>query len=215
MTGSNCRPSRCKRDALPTELIAHDRLRFAPLPFLHRLRKRVVDRLAAFQSGIAPLSALGLHPIATHGESPYAPIRPRPRRNADHPDRNRLHQACRGQLPDQLWRYPRAGHREHRRAACRRGCKRQGRRLGDGRIFDAAPRHAHARPARSGQGQAVGPHAGNPAADRPLAARGRRSQEAGRAPDHASIATSSRPMAARAPRRSRAPGWRCVSRSTD
>ncbi len=23
MTGSNCRPSRCKRDALPTELIAH------------------------------------------------------------------------------------------------------------------------------------------------------------------------------------------------
>ena len=24
MTGSNCRPSRCKRDALPTELITHD-----------------------------------------------------------------------------------------------------------------------------------------------------------------------------------------------
>ena len=26
MTGSNCRPSRCKRDALPTELIAHNKL---------------------------------------------------------------------------------------------------------------------------------------------------------------------------------------------
>ena len=26
MTGSNCRPSRCKRDALPTELIARNKL---------------------------------------------------------------------------------------------------------------------------------------------------------------------------------------------
>ena len=39
MTGSNCRPSRCKRDALPTELIAHPRAR-TPYTELRKFSKR-------------------------------------------------------------------------------------------------------------------------------------------------------------------------------
>ena len=42
MTGSNCRPSRCKRDALPTELIAHS-------------LNRALRRFSRGESGITPL----------------------------------------------------------------------------------------------------------------------------------------------------------------
>ena len=92
---------------------------------------------------------------------------------------------------------------------------RQGPGLGHRRIWHAAARHPHPRQPRGGQGQAIGPDAGNPAADRPLAARGGRPDRSSASARSSSIATSSRPTAAPAPRRFRAPGSRCASRSTN
>ncbi|CAA9515433.1 MAG: Ribonuclease PH, partial [uncultured Sphingomonas sp.] len=115
-----------------------------------------------------------------------APQRPRPRPDACPRLRARFHPPRRGQLPGELRRDPRAGHRFGRGEGAAVPA-RQGPGLGHGRVRHAAPRHPHPRRARGGQGQAVGPHPGNPAADRALAAGRDGPRQARRAADRARL----------------------------